>query len=79
MALYGCSAAFAGSAFTISVQRRKTKSAWTYIGFSHHRVPSLSKVAIRSAGATNPSPGVVTDRMNARMSDFALPSFQLPS
>ncbi len=28
------------------------KSSWIGIGFSHHKVPSLSKVAIRSATGT---------------------------
>ena len=36
------------------------------IGFSHHRVPSLSKVATRSSGGTNPAPPLrVADSTNA--------------
>ncbi len=29
------------------------KSSWIGIGFSHHRVPSLSNTAMRSSGATS--------------------------
>ncbi len=52
------------------------KSAWIGIGFSHHRVPSLSNVATRSSTGTKPSPGSVTARTNARIAVFVAPSFQ---
>src|SRR6266567_4002259 len=66
----GCSLALAGSASAIALQRRKTKSAWTYWGFSHHSVPSLSNVATRSAGGTKDAPGTVTDVTNSRIAVF---------
>src|SRR5664279_1464395 len=48
-----------------------------YIGFSSQRVPSLSKVAIRSMGATNVSLySAVTRSTKSRMARFASPSFQ---
>jgi len=53
------------------------KSAWTYMGFSHQRVPSLSKVTMRSVASTNESPGAVTDRTKPKIAFFAGPSFQL--
>src|SRR5262249_27235926 len=36
------------------------KPSWIGIGFSHHSVPSLSKVAMRSATGTRSGPSVVT-------------------
>jgi hypothetical protein len=50
------------------------------IGFSHHRVPSLSNPATRSAGGTNSGdPSAVTRPTNSRMAAAAGPSFQLAS
>src|SRR4051812_39858774 len=47
-----------------------------YIGFSHHNVPSLSKVAMRSAGGTWPGPAWVTDRTKDTMASLVSPSRQ---
>jgi hypothetical protein len=50
---------------------------WKYNGFSDHSVPSLSNVAIRSAGGTKSGePGVVTFFTKVMIDSFALPSFQ---
>ena len=47
-------------------------------GCSHQSVPSLSKVAMRSAGRTySGPPSVVVLRTKSRMADFTAPSFQL--
>jgi hypothetical protein len=48
-------------------------------GCSTQSVPSLSNVAIRSAGARNAGPAVVTASTKARIARFAGPSFQLAS
>ena len=50
-----------------------------YIGFSHHNVPSLSNVAIRSPAGTNASPGSITDRTKSSTAVLAAPSRQLGS
>ena len=41
---------------TISARRRRMKSSWIGIGFSHHRVPSLSNTATRSSTGTAADP-----------------------
>ncbi len=49
---------------------------WKYIGCSAHNVPSLSKVAMRSAGGTNSGePLFVTFATNWMMDCLAFPSF----
>src|ERR1700679_3697625 len=78
-ALYGCRSASEGSALTSSAQCRKTKSNCGGSGRSTHRVPSLSKAAIRSARSTNPGPCVVVAETMSRMACLAGPSFQLAS
>src|SRR6516164_9782013 len=56
------------------------KSAWTYSGFSHHSVPSLSNVAIRSEGGTKSGPpSVVTRSTKWRIAARVGVSFQLAS
>ena len=45
-------AASSGCAAAISARRRRMKSSWIGIGFSHHKVPSLSNTATRSSGGT---------------------------
>ena len=48
-----------------------------YSGFSSHSVPSLSNVAMRSAGGTKSGPpAVVTFVTKSRMALLAAPSFQ---
>src|SRR5260370_29672478 len=54
------------SAFT----RSSAKANWTYIGCSTQRVPSLSKVAMRSPGATQSAPPTLVTRPT--QSDTAL-------
>ena len=66
----GCCGA---SAFT----RSSAKSNWKYIGCSHQSVPSLSKVAMRSAGGTKSGePSFVTFSTNSTMAFFGAVSFQ---
>src|SRR5262249_25319413 len=51
-------------------------SAWTYIGCSHQRVPSLSKTAIRSAGFTKSrEPSAVAFATNSMIAFLEAPSF----
>ena len=52
------------------------KSAWIGIGFSHHKVPSLSKTATRSSGGT---PADTVCWANSTTARLAVPSFQLAS
>jgi hypothetical protein len=40
------------SASAISISLRRMKSSWIGIGFSHHKVPSLSNTATRSSTGT---------------------------
>jgi hypothetical protein len=57
--------------------RSRTKKNWKYIGCSAQSVPSLSKVAMRSAGGTKSTePSVVTFPTKATIDIFAAPSFQ---
>src|SRR6266702_427292 len=51
-ALKGCLSFHSGCKGAIAFTRSSIKASWTYIGCSHHSVPSLSKVAMRSAGGT---------------------------
>jgi hypothetical protein len=50
------------------------KSSWIGIGFSHHSVPSLSKVASRSSAGTS-----LARSTNSAMACFAGPWRQLDS
>jgi hypothetical protein len=52
------------------------KSAWIGIGFSHHKVPSLSKTATRSSTGTSSDTVRSTNSTTALL---AAPSFQLAS
>src|SRR4249919_78719 len=48
---------------------------WAYMGFSHHKVPSLSKVAMRRRGSTYEGElASVMAAMASRMRCFAGPS-----
>src|SRR5215216_7533635 len=59
----------------MAARRRRMKSSWMGIGFSHHSVPSLSNTATRSAGGTWSSPpGVVTRSTNSMIAARAMPS-----
>ena len=52
--------------------RSKAKIIWKYIGCSHHSVPSLSNVAIRSCGGTKSGPpSFVTFSTNATIACLA--------
>src|SRR5262245_24883621 len=54
-----------------------TKASWTYIGCSVQSVPSLSKVAMRSAAGTKSgAPSFVTRVTKSSRAFFAGPSFQ---
>src|SRR5262245_8372945 len=54
-----------------------TKNTCTCSGCSHHSVPSLSKVAMRSASGTkSAAPSFVTPATKSRIADLAAPSFQ---
>ena len=51
----------------ISTSRRRMKSSWIGIGFSHHSVPSLSKTATRSSTGTGVThPGRLPARRSRR-------------
>ena len=50
------------------------KSAWIGIGFSHHKVPSLSNTATRSSTGT---PSETVRSTNSTTACFAAPAFQL--
>ncbi len=66
----GCSGA---SAWT----RSSAKASWVYIGCSTQSVPSLSKVAMRSASGTKSGlASSVTASTNATIAALASPSFQ---
>ena len=51
-ALNGCLVFQSGFCGASALTRSSAKANWTYIGCSHHSVPSLSNVAMRSAGGT---------------------------
>jgi hypothetical protein len=67
------------SAAVIACHLRKTKSACTDMGFSHHSVPSLSNAAMRADGGTWLSPGEVTAPTNETIACLVSPSRQLGS
>ena len=52
------------------------KSAWIGIGFSHHKVPSLSKTATRSSAGT---PADIVESAKSTIACLAAPSLQLAS
>src|SRR6266436_2866694 len=65
-----------GCCGTSALTRSSAKCNCTGIGCSHHRVPSLSKVAMRSGTGTKcGEPGLVTFSTKAMMDCFAGPSF----
>src|SRR5918994_465463 len=74
-AFHGWRSRSAGSAPAISTKRRRMKSSWMGIGFSHHSVPSLSNTATRSSGATRSA----ADATKSRIARLAGPSRQLAS
>jgi hypothetical protein len=56
--------------------RSLTNMPWKYIGCSDQSVPSLSKVAIRSPGSSQPGPpSVVAAVTKSTIACFAAPSF----
>src|SRR5512132_960239 len=64
----------------MTTRRRRMKSSWMGIGFSHHSVPSLSNTATRSSGGTvSIPPSVVTRWTKSKMACLLAPSRQLPS
>src|SRR5688500_4896275 len=61
----------------MAARRSSVNPSWIGSGFSHHSVPSLSKVAMRSAGAPKSRPpSVVTRSTKSRMAARAGVSFQ---
>ena len=54
------------------------KSSWIGIGFSHHRVPSLSNTATRSSTGTASAPSQVR-ATKSKIACFVAPSRQLAS
>ena len=72
--LPGLALAQLGLRLAIATSRRRMKSSWIGIGFSHHRVPSLSNVAIRSSGAARTvSPAPYTDRRSSTIASLVGP------
>src|SRR4051794_17002102 len=64
----------------MATRRRRMKSSWIGIGFSHHSVPSLSKTATRSSSGTARAPfAPQTFATNSTIARFAGPSRQLVS
>ena len=55
-ALNGCVFFHSGWSGASAFTRSSAKASWVYIGCSTHRVPSLSNVAMRSAGGTKSGP-----------------------
>jgi hypothetical protein len=56
--------------------RSSAKASWTGIGSSTHKVPSLSNIAMRSAGGTKSGePSRVTAVTKFRIDCFVAPSF----
>ena len=76
-ALKGCLFFHSGCRGANAFIRSSAKASWVYMGCSVHSVPSLSKVAMRSAGGTNRGLDLsVAVRTNSMIADFAGPSFQ---
>ncbi len=65
-----------GSLAASSRARSMANTPSKYIGCSHHRVPSLSKVAMRSSGGTKAGPGVVARSTKPSIARRAGPSAQ---
>ena len=64
----------------MAASRRRMKSSWMGIGFSHHSVPWLSNTATRSSGgAKSGEPSVVTRSTNSTMACLLAPPRQLAS
>ena len=61
----------------IAPSRRRMKSSWIGIGFSHHSVPSLSNTAMRSSTGTGPSRR--TRATKSTIACFASPPRQVES
>src|SRR5882724_9490597 len=75
-ALKGCLSFHSGCKGAMALTRSSAKASWTYIGCSHHSVPSLSKVAMRcSAGTKSGPPCVVTRATKLTIDVFVGPSF----
>src|SRR5688572_5805534 len=76
MALKGCLLLSDGSASDIFLARMNANIPWM-TGCSAHNVPSLSKVAMRSAaGIKSGEPSVVVFVTKAMIDSFSAPSFQ---
>src|SRR5512140_1197275 len=56
----------------MATRRRRMKSSWIGIGFSHHSVPSLSNTATRSSGGS-PVAGSVTRSTKASTASLVGP------
>ena len=74
--LNGCSSRQPGLAAASALMRSTVNSTSTYIGCSVHSVPSLSNVAMRSAGGTKPGlPGCVVSVTNRTIAALVAPAF----
>jgi hypothetical protein len=69
-AFQGCRERRLGSCSAITTIRRRMKSSWIGIGFSHQSVPSLSNTAIRCSGST------ALDSTNLTIASVVAVSFQ---
>ena len=66
-----------GCCGAMALMRSRAKRNWKYIGCSHQRVPSLSKVAMRSSGLTKSGEPSFVTRSTKSVTDFLVgPSFQ---
>ncbi len=66
----------AAGSFTSTGLPSRSSNFWKYSGCSAQSVPSLSKVAIHSAGGTKSGPpSFVTFATNSTLAFFAAPSF----
>src|SRR5262249_45003883 len=74
-ALNGCFFFHTGCCGASAFTRSRAKASWVYIGCSTHKVPSLSKVAMRCGTGTKPEPSRVTLATKSRIDCFDLPSF----
>lgn len=75
-ALNGCVSFHSGCCGANAFTRSSAKASWVYIGCSTHNVPSLSKVAMRSAGGTKSGePSRVTAATKSSIDCFVAPSF----
>src|SRR6516164_846054 len=75
-ALNGCLSAHSGCWSDSAFTRSSAKASCTYIGCSHHSVPSLSKVAMRcGAGTKSGEPSRLTAATKLRIDCLGEPSF----